>query len=243
MYTYYDKDFKDYYYKYLNYNSSENIICSEDRETLINVFYYPVIVSLFNDKIIYSINSKYFREIKENIQKENLKNKEDIINFLNNFFKIKNKKVSIQEMFRMTKNEKFNIDISKVLNIDEKNKKEYFNSFEYCHDLEYKEMKWKKVKNYKYLNGIIEDNQFVSVGFVSNIDYNGANIVIQTKEKYKNNGYGKSIVEKISRDLLKDNIIPIYWVNVNNKSSIKLAENIKFEKKVTEIVVKIEDSM
>lgn len=37
---------------------------------------------------------------------------------------------------------------------------------------------------------------------MSNIDNNGANIVIQTKERYRNkryrnNGYAKSIVEKI----------------------------------------------
>ena len=67
----------------------------------------------------------------------------------------------------------------------------------------------------------------------------GANIVIQTKEKYQNKGYGTAVVEKISNDLLENEIIPIYWVNKNNKESIKLANKVSFKVKASEIVVKI----
>ena len=100
------------------------------------------------------------------------------------------------------------------------------------------EKKWKKISDFKYIYGIVRDNKIASLGFVSNIDYNAGNIVIQTKDYYQNRGYGKKIVEKISRSLLKHNIMPIYWVNIENKASIKLAEDIGFKKQCTEIVVK-----
>ena len=184
------------------------------------------------------IDSKYFKRLKNILYNEKLANEYEIISFLNNFFNQKDKKVSIQKMIRMTKNDQIDIDISEVLQIDEDSKEYYFNSFDHCNDLEYKKNKWENLKKYKYLNGIIKNNQIVSVGFVSNIDYNYANIVIQTREKYKNNGYGKCIVEKISRDLLKDGYMPIYWVNEENIPSIKLAKSLNFKPFIKEIVVK-----
>ena len=68
------------------------------------------------------------------------------------------------------------------------------------------------------------------------------NIVIQTKEKYKNNGYGKTIVERISRDMENDQIIPIYWVDVKNKASFELARSLLFEIMAEEIVVKVNEN-
>ena len=139
----------------------------------------------------------------------------------------------------MIKTKKSDIDISEVVLIDEKYKEEYCNSFERHNELEYKEKKWNKIKFYKYINGIIKDAKIVSLGFVSDINYNGANIVIQTKEKYGRKGYGRAIVEKISRDLLKNDIIPIYWVNTENKASMQLAKHLDFEEFSTELVVKL----
>lgn len=175
--------FEEYYYKYLNYNEEDNIILSENRERTTNFFYYPVIVAMYNNKTIYSISPKYYLELKTIIQNENPRNKEDIKNVLNKYFKSKKREINIQEMFRMTKKEKIDVDTSYVINIKEENKEEYFNSFDYHQEKTYKENKWKQIKRYKYLNGIVEDGKIVSLGFIPNIDYNGANIVIQTKEK------------------------------------------------------------
>ncbi len=235
-------EFENYYYNYIGYCGKENIICSLNREIKVNDFYYPVIASKYDNKIIYSITPKYFKEIAEKIEMQNFNDEQSITGVFKEFFQAKNLDVSIQTMLRMSKNRICDIDISKVVNINENYRDEYYNSFENYRNLEYKEEKWSKVKNLKYLNGIIEDDQIVSLGFVSNIDYNGANIVIQTKEKYRNRGYGKSIVEKISRDLLKNHLIPIYWVNIKNDFSRKLAYGIFFEEKVREIVVKINNA-
>ena len=229
-----ENNFKEYYYKFLNFNEKERIICSNNRCKSINNFYYPVIISKFQDSTMYSIAPDYFEKLKEIIIEE-----KDIKYNLFEFFQKHKMYFSIQDMYRMFKNNNSNTDISNVIELDNKYKEQYFNSFEHSNDIIYKQEKWEKIIKYQYLNGIIEDNKFVSVGFVSNIDENGANIVIQTKDKYRNRGYGKAIVEKISRDLLEDNIIPIYWVNKENKASIQLAESIGFKKEADEIVVKL----
>lgn len=196
-------------------------------------------MTMYNNKIIYSISPKYYPELKIIIENDNPRNKEEIKNVLNKYFKYKKEKINIQEMSRMTKNEKINVDTADVINIKEENKEEYFNSFDYHQEKIYKENKWKQIKRYKYLNGIVKDGKIVSLGFISNVDYNVGNIVIQTKEKYQNKGYGTAIVEKISNDLLENEIIPIYLVNKNNKESIKLANKVSFKVKASEIVVKI----
>lgn len=234
-----NNEFEDYYYQYLDYKENENIVYSKNRESKVNVFYYPIIVSFYKNKIIYSISPKYYDNFKIYMNNKKLKDKNEIINFLNQFFENKKENIVIQEMKRMIKTKRSNIDISKVVKIDEKYKREYFNSFERHNELEYKEEKWSKIKDYNCVNMIIEDDKIVSLGFVSNINYNGANIVIQTKEKYRNNGYGKAVVEKISRDLLKENKIPIYWINIENTASMELAKSLEFEEMATELVVKL----
>ena len=234
-----NNEFEEYYYQYLDYNGNENIVCSKNRERKVNIFYYPIIISFYKNKIIYSISSNYYDELKEYMNNKAFKDRYEIINFFKDYFERKNEKILIQEMKRMIKNKKSDIDISRVVKIDEKYKKEYFNSFEKHSELEYKEKKWNIVNKYMYVSGVVKDNKIVSSGFVSNIDYNGANIVIQTKEKYRKNGYGKSVVEKISRDLLKEHKIPIYWVNIENKASIQLAKKLDFEELAKELVVKL----
>ena len=234
----YNKKFQNYYYRYLDFNGDENVVCSKNRDNKINIYHYPVIVAFYNNKIIYSISSKYYEELKSNLKKEDFKNYNDIIEFLKKYFNNKNENIAIQKMYRMVLMKEPDLEDSRVINVDEKIKTVYFNSFEHHNDLEYKENKWNKIKKLQYPKGIVEDKKIVSFGFVSNIDYSGANIVIQTKEKYQNKGYGKSIVKQISKDLLDNDILPIYWVNAENIPSIKLAKDIGFEKKSVEIVVK-----
>ena len=88
---------------------------------------------------------------------QNFNDEQSITGFFEEFFQAKNLDVSIQTMLRMSKNRICDIDISKVVNINENYRDEYYNSFENYRNLEYKEEKWSKVKNLKYLNGIIED--------------------------------------------------------------------------------------
>ena len=236
-----DEIFNNYYYNFLDYdlNHKEAIVSSINRKKTINGFLYPVIISIYNNNCIYSITTDYFDDLKFRINKNKLIDKNSIISLLSEFFEERGLKVSIQSMLRMYKNKTAKIKVNDVIKIDETTKKQYFNSFEKNKSIKYKQDKWEKFKRYKYLNGIVEDNQLVSVGYVSNIDYGGANIVIHTKEKYRNKGYGKRIVEKISRDLIDNNIIPVYWVNIENEFSKKLALSTGFKEVAKEIVVRI----
>jgi len=227
--------FLNYYYKFLNYSGNEKLICSLNRDRKINMFEYPIIISKYEGDVLYSISSKWFEDIKTEIYEQNEK---DIKKYLNKFFYKRNTDVIIQTMLRMSKNTACDIDVSNVIELSENTKQQYFNSFEHSNNVVYKQEKWEKMKRYKYVNGIIIDDQFVSVGFVSDIIEGGANIVIQTKEKYRDNGYAKRIVEKISRQILEDNLLPIYWVNIENTYSLQLAKSLNFEEKAKEIVVK-----
>lgn len=199
----------------------------------VNIFYYPVVISKFNNKEKTIIDSKYCKDLSKLLK--NNKDKKDI---LKEYFDDKKININIQEMYRMKKDCIVDVNIENVVNFNENNKVAYFNAFEHTKDINYKQLKWEKMVKYKYIYGIIDDEKFVSIGFVSNIDENGANIVIETKEKYRRKGYGKAIVEKISRDLIRDNIAPIYWVNKENVASINLAKSLGFVKIADEIVVK-----
>lgn len=179
-------NFKEYYYKYLGYNEDQNIVCSKNRDKIINIYKYPIIVALYEEKKIYSVSQKYFSDLEANLHKKQLINETEITSFLKDFFADKDVKISIQEMIRMTKVCKEDIDNSNVKNIDETYREEFYNSFDRCNDLKYKELKWSKISKFQYLNGVIEDNKIVSMGYVSNIDYNYANIVIETKKEYRN---------------------------------------------------------
>lgn len=135
-------NFKEYYYKYLGYNEDQNIVCSENRDKVINIYKYPIVVALYEGKKIYSVSPKYFSDLEADLDKKQLINEVEIISFLNEFFEDKDVKVSIQEMIRMTKVCKEDIDISNVKNIDEKYREAFYNSFDRCNDLKYKELKW-----------------------------------------------------------------------------------------------------
>lgn len=182
----YIKTFKEYYYKYLGYNGNQNIVYSENRDKVINIYKYPIIVALYKGKKIYSVSQKYFNNLEADLDKKQPINKAEIISYLNEFFKEKNLKVSIQEMIRMAKVCKEDVDISNVKNINETHIEEFYNSFDTCNDLKYKKLKWNMISKFQYLNGVIEDNKIVSMGYVSNIDYNHANIIIETKKEYRN---------------------------------------------------------
>ena len=76
-----NNEFEEYYYQYLDYNGNENIVCSKNRERKVNIFYYPIIISFYKNKIIYSISSNYYDELKEYMNNKAFKDRYEIINF------------------------------------------------------------------------------------------------------------------------------------------------------------------
>ena len=226
------------YYKYLEIKDDEKICLRKRKEIINNKFHYPIIISFMNNRIFYSVEKNYYKNFVKDININIMINKKEIKNYIKILLQNKMQNFRIKEMYRMYKNESKNdIDISRVISINNEQKKEYFNSFKIIRDDVYKEKKWKEISKNNFLNGIIKDNKIVSMGYISNINYGMGNIVIQTIEEYQNRGYGKMVVEKISQEALKNSILPIYWVENKNIASIKLAESLGFKKVVDEIVV------
>ena len=226
------------YYKYLEIKDNEKICLRKRKEIINNKFHYPIIISFIDNRVIYSVEKNYYEKFLKDININSMINKEEIKNYIKILLQNQMQHFRIKEMYRMYKNEgKNDIDISRVISINNGQKKEYFNSFKIRRDDVYKEKKWKEISKNNFLKGIIKDNKIVSMGYISNINYGMGNIVIQTIEDYQNRGYGKMVVEKISQEALKNSILPIYWVENKNIASIKLAESLGFKKVVDEIVV------
>ena len=226
------------YYRYMEIKDDEKICLRKRKEIINNKFHYPIIISFIDNRVIYSVEKNYYENFIKDININSMINKEEIKNYIKIFLQNKIQHFRIKEMYRMYKNERRNdIDISKVISINNQQKKEYFNSFKIIRDDVYKEKKWKEISKNNFLNGIIKDNKIVSMGYISDINYGMGNIVIQTIEEYQNRGYGKIVVEKISQEALKNGVLPIYWVENKNIASIKLAESLGFKKVVDEIVV------
>ena len=226
------------YYKYMEIKDDEKICLRKRKEIINNKFHYPIIISFIDNRVIYSVEKNYYEKFLKDININSMINKEEIKNYIKILLQNQMQHFRIKEMYRMYKNEgKNDIDISRVISINNGQKKEYFNSFKIRRDDVYKEKKWKEISKNNFLKGIIKDNKIVSMGYISNINYGMGNIVIQTIEDYQNRGYGKMVVEKISQEALKNSILPIYWVENKNIASIKLAESLGFKKVVDEIVV------
>jgi len=104
----------------------------------------------------------------------------------------------------------------------------------------FKEREWRKRKEIilqsRYFI-IYANNEVASNALISDIDFNGANIVVNTNPNYRRKGYGNAVVAKTVEWCFKNNKIPIYWVDTANIASIKLAESLGFQVKSKELVI------
>jgi hypothetical protein len=238
------EDFKNYYFSFLGVNNidnnSINICASALRCKPTNqYFYYPVIVSYFDNYIIVSIQPKYFKELKVILYKNN-KNIKNIASILNDFFKTKIEKFQIKTMLRMVKLDDSKINTAGSLILDNSLKECFMNTGNKANNKEFKEKKWQEISRLidleRYYVYPIE-NKIASICFISNINFFGGNIVVLTQTKYRNRGYAKSTVSKAIGWCFANKILPIYYVEQNNINSLKLAKSLNFKEMAKEIVV------
>lgn len=235
-----ENKYLNYYKKYIG-EPRELIVPNINRDIPINKnFYYPIIITKIYNKSVVSISPKlYDKFIIFMNKKENL----DLIETVREISIKEIKNVEFQFMYRYIKDSSNNIDINSVNNKLFEIKEPFINTSQKLLDRKYKEEQWEKlVNNVYYLNCILKDDKVASLGYVSDIFYGFGNIVIQTIDEHRNCGYGKKVVEAISRECLNNQIIPIYWVNKNNEFSIKLAESLDFKKVSEEFVVKVKNN-
>lgn len=144
--------FNEYYCKYLGINGNNNleelqIIVSENREEKINDYmYYPIIVANYNEKKVISTTRNYYKELKDEVQKNIKENDLNII--IQKFLENKFINYKMKEMYRMSLDYNKSIDISNVIKIDDKCKKYFYNSIKKDTSLENKERKWNQLKKY-----------------------------------------------------------------------------------------------
>lgn len=214
------KTIEKYYESFIGIEKDTRIIKTKNRDLPLNEkYFYPIIISKYKNKTYISVSPKYYDKIKELNILDLTKEKQ--IALLQNIFK----DYQIKIMYRMYKKDIINVQTkSRRLN-----KKLFINSVKNKDRWDY----YKDKVSYVY----VEDNKIVSMAFVSNIDYCGCNIVVETKKEYRNLGYGKDVVATITNEILKRNLIPIYLVNRENKYSYKLAKSLGYEILSEEIIV------
>ncbi|MCK4506624.1 MAG: GNAT family N-acetyltransferase [Candidatus Aegiribacteria sp.] len=82
-----------------------------------------------------------------------------------------------------------------------------------------------------------EKDEIASSAYISDIDYQGANITVGTGLKFRKKGYGKAVVSHATEWCFSHGYRPIYLVDINNKPSIKLAESLGFREMSREVIV------
>lgn len=216
---------------------------TKNRDKVLNrEFIYPVIVSKYNEKLYLSISPKYYEMVLEyinSIDLVNLNNKE-IIDILNNIFKNTLNNFEVKEMYRMCKTNKLDIMNNNAVLLSNKTKQYFMNTGNKSNDIDFKNSKWNEIQyilNSQMIYIVPIDNKIESMAYTSDIQNNGANIIVNTNKTSRKKGYGGNSVAKLTNAILDKNMLPIYFVNINNEPSLKLAKSLEYEKMVTEIVV------
>lgn len=140
-----NNEFNEYYYKYLGikkYNICK-LVVSKNREEKINDFmYYPVIITKINEENVISVSQNLYEELKEEIGKSN-SNK--VIEVIGNVINRKYTNCKMKRMYRMELDNILDIDISKVVKVEEKYKDIFLNSKK-KRTVDEDEKKWQKFK-------------------------------------------------------------------------------------------------
>ena len=140
----------------------------------------------------------------------------------------------------MYRDTKLNITGNDAVLLNKNNKKYFMNTGKKSNDVSFKEKKWKELKNIidtEMIYIIKTENKITSMAYVSDIFAEGANIVVSTDEKNRRKGYGKKVVAQLTNSIIERKLLPIYFVNINNKPSINLTKSLEYINIADEIVV------
>ena len=205
-------------------------------------FFYPLIYTKYNGEIYISGSNQYYNLVLNNIKDidfTKLDNKH-IIAFFKKIFSDVLENFEVKEMYRMYRDTKLNITGNDAVLLNKNNKKYFMNTGKKSNDVSFKEKKWKELKNIidtEMIYIIKTENKITSMAYVSDIFAEGANIVVSTDEKNRKKGYGKKVVTRLTNSVIERKLLPIYFVNINNKPSINLAKSLGYINIADEIVV------
>lgn len=189
-----------------------------------------------------SVSKKYYDVILKNIKNIDftLLSNNEIISIFQSIFSNILESFEVKEMYRMCKDTKLNISNNNAVILNNYTKQYFINTGKKANDINFKAKKWSQLKyilDSEMIYIVPIDNKIASMAFTSDIYNIGANIVVSTNKEYRKKGYGKSAVAALTNSILENQLLPIYFVNVNNEASINLAKSLQYEKMALEIVV------
>lgn len=189
-----------------------------------------------------SVSKKYYDVILKNIKNIDftLLSNNEIISIFQSIFSNILENFEVKEMYRMCKDTKLNISNNNAVILNNYTKQYFINTGKKANDINFKGKKWSQLKyilDSEMIYIVPIDNKIASMAFTSDIYNIGANIVVSTNKEYRKKGYGKSAVAALTNSILENQLLPIYFVNVNNEASINLAKSLQYEKMALEIVV------
>lgn len=236
------KEIDCYYKKFLG-----TIVLKDDKlnfilaqaETLDRIlnhnYHYPLVMAKYKSKNILSV-------LKEDI--------DSLIAYLNNtqigdineavfsFFKQRIESCHIRKMYRFCRYKPYLFKTqSRCLTRDDQ---DLFINSGISENIEKRKKKWEAIVPLVLQKRcfIYEKNQkIVSMAHISDIQQGGANIVVMTVPEEQGKGYAQHVVTQAINWSLQKNFLPIYFVDIYNVPSVKLAKSLGFQLISNEIVI------
>lgn len=227
--------FEIYYNGFLGVNQNKitnhTVVESEYRDMPLNQkYFYPIIISKFNNYMVCSSSNQFISLCKSKFDgtTESIPNILKVMNKNGNHYRIrKMMRYSSEDSIRKydTKADILTEDMIRKVKFKAISDKE-----------EYIQRKQNILCEQRQFV-ILKDNSIASTAFISDIYNSGCNIVVYTEPNYRHKGYGKEVVKACINWCNKNNLLPIYLVEEDNLSSIKLVKSLGFALKSHEWII------
>ena len=240
----YNDNFKSYYLKYMGITTQDlyagkNIFyCSQREKPLNNWYFQHLVVSNISNINVFSIVPKMYKDFIDYISPFKDMDINEMSGVLKAFFNGRLDNFSVRKMYRMTLDNPPK-DFIVGDHVVQLTKEILMNNLRSVNEDERNKV-WLR-KNNEINQGrqfvILDKDKIVSYCKVSDVDFNGGNLTVYTNENYRNRGYGKLVSISAIKWCYDNRIIPIYWVDEKNATSVALATGLGFKIMSEEIVV------
>lgn len=227
--------FEVYYNGFLGVSKNEitkhMIVESEYRDMPLNKkYFYPIIITKLDNYMVCSSSSQYIGICKSKFNGtiESISNIVEVMNMDGNHYRIrKMRRYSIENSSRIydTKADILTGNMIRKVKFD---------------GIEDKEKYILEKQNILYEQRqfvVLKGNTIASTAFISDIYSSGCNIVVYTPPNYRQEGYGKEVVKACVNWCQENNLLPVYLVEEENLSSIKLVESLALDLKSHEWII------
>ena len=227
--------FEVYYNSFLGISKNEItkhiIVESEYRDMPLNKkYFYPIIITKVDNYMVCSSSSHFISLCKSKFNGtiESISNIVEVMNMDGNHYRIRKMiRYSIENSSRIydTKADILTENMIRKVKFD---------------GIEDKEKYILGKQNILYEQRqfvVLKDNSIASTAFISEIYSSGCNIVVYTPPNYRQEGYGKEVVKACINWCQENNLLPIYLVEEENLSSIKLVESLALDLKSHEWII------